>query len=148
MLWTRFYPGAWILFQDLFKKPHFFLWISFWQKKLQCKFQAFFVISFFCYFVTPMFTYMNSAVLRRKYHCSQHTVWAGCWENTAGWHLSWAVGLIYWKRANEPWGAILLCLCAGKLRRGKPELLTVFISVHWFVVVRYKEVIVVKQNSN
>lgn len=100
MLWTRYYPGTWILFQDLLKKPHFFLWLSFWQKKPHCKIQAFFVISFFCYFVTPFFTYMNSAVLRRKYRCSQPTVWAGWLENTAGWHLSWAVGLIYCKWAN------------------------------------------------
>lgn len=63
MLWTRYYLGTWIVFQDLLKNPHFFLWLSFWQKKLHCKIQAFFVISFFCYFVTPLFTYWTQLCL-------------------------------------------------------------------------------------
>lgn len=118
MLWSRFYPGTWIILSGFDQRKYFSLQISFWQKKLQFKIQTSFAITFY-YFVTPLFTYicLSSAAL----YLSENIVTASVLCGLADWKIQ-QTGLLaeLWVWFTEN---LLInckvpdcpCLCARKL---------------------------------
>lgn len=129
MLWTRFCARALILRSGFVQRKHFSLRISFWQKKPQGKIQASFIISFFCYFITPLFTYIcvNSTVLHLRENTVSPNILCGLFD----WKIQQAgflAELWVWFTLNGLINCKMpycWCLCARKLCSISAELLTV-----------------------
>lgn len=128
------------------ERKHFSLGISVWPKKLQCKILASFVISFFCYFVTPLFSYscMNSSMV-----ClGENTIAPYVLCGLADWKIQQAdfladlwVGFTVNGLINQKM-PYCSCLCARKHTYISPQLLR-FLFLAIDLLQLYKEIILV-----